>query len=64
MSDFEERYQKKHKSISFLKSGMRIGGAGASLIMLLVGIEAVAAMAGFFVSVIFAEVLGIWEEMI
>lgn len=64
MSDFEERYQKKHKTISVIKSSMRIGAAVASIGMILFGLPTTAILFGFLVSFIFAELLGIWEEMI
>lgn len=63
MSDFEERYQQKHKAISMVKSGIRVGtclaAAGTSLFGTAGGAVFVLAL-GFMV----AEFLGVWEEMI
>ena len=63
MESFEDKYQKKHKRLSFIKSGIRIGACGivlfspvASTPNVLVGVLAL----GFLI----AEVIGIAEEMI
>jgi hypothetical protein len=63
MSDFEQRYQKKHKSISLIKSVIRLASCGLVLLMPYTSnpVHLVAILAlGFGI----AEVLGIWEEMI
>ena len=60
MESFEDKYQKKHKRLSFIKSGIRIVACVSALfstdIVLAVGFLSL----GFAV----AEIVGIFEEMI
>ena len=63
MESFEQKYQKKHKRLSFIKSGVRIAACAFVLFMpaatapsILIGALAL----GFLV----AEWIGIAEEMI
>lgn len=56
MSDFESKYNTWHKYTSYVKSGIRLGACGATLITGSVYILAV----GFFI----AEIVGVVEEWV
>ena len=60
MENFEDRYQKKHKLLSFIKSGIRI----ASCFFALLSVDAKIAVGIVALGFLIAEVVGIFEEMI
>lgn len=62
MSDFETEYRTKHKRLSFLKSGIRIGAGLAGFIFMPYSLTLT--VFAFIFLYTAAEFVGIWEEMI
>lgn len=62
MSDFETEYRTKHKRLSFVKSGIRIGAGLFSFIVWPASLHL--ALVVFVLGYTVAEFVGVWEEMI
>lgn len=60
MNDFETRYKGKHRTISFIKSGVRIAACFGAALMLPNTVLAITVLGA---GIVFAEVLGIAEEI-
>jgi hypothetical protein len=62
MDSFEEKYQKVHKRLSFIKSGIRI--AACALVLFLPGASVFGLIGILALGFMIAEFIGILEEMI